>query len=768
MPSNFVKILTICAAMLLLPATAFAQTSSLDDGLVAEALPAGFCLTQSPTGRTLCEQAANEYAQGHHVMAAENWEKAAQLLSERSERLRAPGEDAQVWPGQVDLLVLSANAWETSEAYSRAGLAYLKAAKIADNLAPYLHYKAAQNLVRAPNPPTDILARIRQGDALKQGFAGSDLVEAKIEALLNGGLPAAETLTTALTGSAAREACMWASAEVVTHAAKPGAGALQELVYGHCLPDEVDAKFPKLKLDPPAAMRLARADRWFGAVRFKNALAELETVDLAKLDPVARCKAQFRHGRTVYRLKRRTEAIGIYENIIKTCTDPKNEDERIRSLYAAGNMQFWRSKFDTSKDHFATIASEYPTRTHADDALLYLARIARKQNDSATEKNYVELALEKYPDGDMLHEIVWEYTEDAFRKGEYSTFLKMLGELKMPDFDPNYFSQGRLKYFKGHAHAQLGERNKAESIWQETWASYPFSFYGYLARERLVQAKAVPASIDAGAKMQVVDWFLDPQWANSAGAKLANLKLYGMAADVERARQKRAANTAQKETSDTDYWRLGLLEHLAGRYPSSHNIARRKIVGRPWAEPETGRTVRWRIAWPNPFGRDILRAIVAERRQASPGVLVEPALPAAIMREESSFIEDIESYAGALGLMQLMPRTAGAHDDDIPGGSNLENLKTSLVNIRVGVDHLNSLAKRFDNQPVLIAAAYNAGGGAVSGWIKRKRTSDIALWVEDIPYDQTRNYTKRVIGSYAAYQWLRGIRELDPSVLNAP
>jgi soluble lytic murein transglycosylase len=131
------------------------------------------------------------------------------------------------------------------------------------------------------------------------------------------------------------------------------------------------------------------------------------------------------------------------------------------------------------------------------------------------------------------------------------------------------------------------------------------------------------------------------------------------------------------------------------------------------------------------------------------------------MREESSFIEDIESYAGALGLMQLMPATALGHDSNIEGRATPERLKEAEVNIRVGVDHLFWLAKRFDDHPVLIAAAYNAGAGAVSKWLKRYGHEEVALFVEDIPPLQTRDYTKRVIGSYAAYQWLGGEKELD-------
>ena len=143
------------------------------------------------------------------------------------------------------------------------------------------------------------------------------------------------------------------------------------------------------------------------------------------------------------------------------------------------------------------------------------------------------------------------------------------------------------------------------------------------------------------------------------------------------------------------------------------------------------------------------------------------AFPLSIMREESSFIEDIVSYAGALGLMQLMLATARDHDDDLDSNPvTKEELLTAKVNIRVGVDHLFALARRMNNHPVMMAAAYNAGAGAVRSWLKDPRSKEIGLWVEDIPYFQARNYSKRVLGSYIAYQWLLGHDSFDEVVAN--
>lgn len=758
--------------LMLLPASGRADVALSTRTALQAAMPAASCDSQRVSTRVDCERGWQAFRRADFPDAAEIWQRAAAERAKPVDDGAPEAVDPHVWREQVDLLILAAHAWERAHEPSRAGMGYIKAAKLADHLAPYLWFKAAENLVQSPAAlPPELLRELETHQTLIQEFEAGALVHAQVRAHRDQGLPSAETLTRALTSSRRDAACRWASGALKSAgsaANKQQAAPLHDLLWGHCLPDELTPGYTAPGTVQSPQMRLARAQRWFGVVRFNNALGELNAIPMERLSAVDRCSAEFLRGRTTYRIKKmRNESLGAYQKVAAECRDPQNEDDRIRALYAAGDILYARDQLDAAAAPFETILKDYPQRSHADDAILYLARIARKKKDTAREKALVERAVRDYPDGDMLHEIVWEYVEDAVRAGRHAEFLKTVAGLNLPAFDSNYFSQGRLEYLQGRAHHKLGQSGPAHDAWHRAWRLYPFSFYGYLSRERLIEAGQTPASMDAGAAMLNVDWFLDAGWQRSPAARMARLGLFQMAADLEQARQKQRTPDASPRT-DADRWRLAALEHMAGRFPVSHNLARRQIDGRPWAEPADGRLARWEIAWPDPFRADILRAVVAEQRQAKPGVIVEPALPAAIMREESSFIEDIESYAGALGLMQLMPATARDHDRDIPGGSTRQNLLTSLVNIRIGVDHLYTLAQRFNNQPVVIAAAYNAGGGAVNGWIRRNRSDDIALWVEDIPYDQTRNYTKRVIGSYAAYQWLRGIQDLDPTVLTMP
>ncbi|MCE3043396.1 transglycosylase SLT domain-containing protein [Legionella sp. 16cNR16C] len=126
----------------------------------------------------------------------------------------------------------------------------------------------------------------------------------------------------------------------------------------------------------------------------------------------------------------------------------------------------------------------------------------------------------------------------------------------------------------------------------------------------------------------------------------------------------------------------------------------------------------------------------------------------AIIRQESSFREDVVSMAGARGLMQLMPETAKmvAKQEKISYGDK-NQLFSSQKNINIGVAYLKQLAKRYHAHPVLMAAAYNAGPRQVNYWIKTHPPKQIDIWIETLPWHETRNYLKNVIAFYAVYQF---------------
>ncbi|WP_371229466.1 transglycosylase SLT domain-containing protein [Pseudomonas sp. QE6] len=121
----------------------------------------------------------------------------------------------------------------------------------------------------------------------------------------------------------------------------------------------------------------------------------------------------------------------------------------------------------------------------------------------------------------------------------------------------------------------------------------------------------------------------------------------------------------------------------------------------------------------------------------------------AITRQESAFMSDARSGVGATGLMQLMPGTAKetAKRFGIPLASPQQLIVPDL-NIQLGAAYLSQVHAQFNGNRVLATAAYNAGPGRVRQWLKDARHLAFDVWVETIPFDETRTYVQNVL-SYA-------------------
>jgi soluble lytic murein transglycosylase len=125
-----------------------------------------------------------------------------------------------------------------------------------------------------------------------------------------------------------------------------------------------------------------------------------------------------------------------------------------------------------------------------------------------------------------------------------------------------------------------------------------------------------------------------------------------------------------------------------------------------------------------------------------------------IARSESLFMRDIRSSAGAVGLMQLMPATGRSTAKSINAPyAGLSTLTDPNSNIRLGTAYLGQMYKRFGDNRVLATAAYNAGPRNVSSWLPDNGDIDARVWVENIPFNETRKYVRRVFAADAIFHW---------------
>ncbi len=152
----------------------------------------------------------------------------------------------------------------------------------------------------------------------------------------------------------------------------------------------------------------------------------------------------------------------------------------------------------------------------------------------------------------------------------------------------------------------------------------------------------------------------------------------------------------------------------------------------------------WELAYPRPYWQQL--------KNYSNQAGIDPYFALAIMREESHFDPKALSSSKAMGLMQLMLATA----KDVAKRNKIrldkkEDIFTPKINIKLGTFYLGRLAKKFQSELIYTAGGYNAGPHNMKKWINRWNGITLDKFVEEIPFNETRNYVKRVYRSYKIY-----------------
>jgi soluble lytic murein transglycosylase len=147
---------------------------------------------------------------------------------------------------------------------------------------------------------------------------------------------------------------------------------------------------------------------------------------------------------------------------------------------------------------------------------------------------------------------------------------------------------------------------------------------------------------------------------------------------------------------------------------------------------------------------DLIRRYSADRD-------LDPYLVAALIAQESTFTVDVRSSANAYGLMQLLPSTGRqyARRLGISRRFSLSMLTTAESNIRMGTAYFADLVKQFGGAHYALAT-YNAGPNRVSRWIAERPGIDSDEFIDDIPFPETQNYVKRILGTAEDYRRLYG------------
>jgi soluble lytic murein transglycosylase len=393
------------------------------------------------------------------------------------------------------------------------------------------------------------------------------------------------------------------------------------------------------------------------------------------------------------------------------------------------------------------LVREHPKSSEASDALLLRAQLLEAQAQLVeAEATYARLAV-GYGDDDDAGRALWRLGWLAwFRRDYEGAKAKWTQLMNLPGGQA--FRDNAI-YWIGRAHEERGELDLATRQWTESVGREPRGYFGILATARLQRrGAAVPIARELKTPITLPADVLEPLRQEPRYAKATALRAAGLGAwadgELDEVARRSAGEVAR-------LYALSTLFAQDARHHLSLRILRREFL--PLA--------RAGYAWlPRPFW-DMFYPLGwrAEIASAALKGAVDPLLVSAVVREESSYNPLVRSRVGARGLMQLMPDTARplarARGMDFRDGDLLDD---PAANVELGAAYLGWLVREF-GEARLAVAAYNAGPNRVKEWWAARKSDDLEVWVEQIPYNETRNFVRRVSVGYEEYRRLYASHE---------
>jgi len=151
------------------------------------------------------------------------------------------------------------------------------------------------------------------------------------------------------------------------------------------------------------------------------------------------------------------------------------------------------------------------------------------------------------------------------------------------------------------------------------------------------------------------------------------------------------------------------------------------------------------LRYPTPYKRAVFAAAAS---QALP-----PSLVYGVIRQESAYMPRVKSHVGAVGLMQLMPATAQMVARGLGTAFEIDDLQNVPMNLKLGTHYYRQVLDQFSGNQAMASAAYNAGPHRVERWLPSKSALPADVWVDTIPFTETRGYVKSVLGNATIFEW---------------
>lgn len=441
-----------------------------------------------------------------------------------------------------------------------------------------------------------------------------------------------------------------------------------------------------------------------------------------------------------------------------------------RNLYRAARGYHLANNQAIAKQLYLQLSQEYPDAIDTGWGLLHLATIVSKQE----ALDYLDLAIAKfpqqapealmakaqilealhspqsaaqirqqvlttYPNSEIAAEYRWQMATQQAKAGDLITAWQWAQPIVVNN--PDSAIAPKAGFWIAKWATKLNRPQDATKAYQSVLTRFPRSYYAWRS--------AVALGWDVGdfttVRYQTPNVIKANKITPPGGSKTFQ-ELYQLGLESEAWAQFQTETSDRTELTVAEEFTQGLLKLRQGNNLRGINqiwyLQERDRPEDRQAWHQLRQTPEyWQALYPFPFEDTILKW--SKQRQ------LNPLLVTALIRQESRFEPEIQSSAGALGLMQVIPPTAQTVAKNI-GLSNY-SLSKPEDNVNIGTYYLDFTHQQYDNNSMLAVASYNAGPNAVAKWVSRYGLQDVDLFVEQIPYRETKGYVESVFENYWNY-----------------
>jgi len=399
------------------------------------------------------------------------------------------------------------------------------------------------------------------------------------------------------------------------------------------------------------------------------------------------------------------------------------------------------------------LVNDFPASSWAEEALNNLGtHYILTNNDAAAADVFGEIYA-KFPSGQYAERAAWKYGWWRYRNENYEETIRVFesaaASFPRSNYRPSYI------YWAARSHGKLGKASESSTRMRIVYADYGNSYYGRLAAGHLRRAGLLPARDVVRTAAAPVDPGPPIRQIPTEGTirLLLATGLYDDALNELRYAQRAWGSSPAIDAT------IAWAYHQKGELRRAITLMRRAYPQHLTADGRALPAEMLQVIYPLVYWDSI------KRESARLGL--DPYVVAALIGQESTFDPQIKSAANAWGLMQVVPATGRrlARSLEIRNFTT-QRLTDPELNLKLGTYYFARLIQQFGGTYYALAS-YNAGENRVIRWKAERPGLDEDEFIDDIPFPETQNYVKRILGTAEDYRLLYGTGNASPRVAPA-